>query len=130
MRETLEQHHGTSYGWVDAKSGTAYWLEDVELNGTRTSRAGVCDSGASTSTSSIATPATSARSATMAEMSLASAQVGAASDSSSATGPVFIASRAVPRFATAQAATAQRRQTQFGLAAGAAVKLALRSEGW
>jgi len=38
MRETLEQHGAKTYGWIDAApgSGGLYWLEDVDLNGTRT----------------------------------------------------------------------------------------------
>jgi uncharacterized repeat protein (TIGR01451 family) len=130
MRESLDQHSAFSYGWpdtkIDAKSGSAYWLEDVDLNGARTMHGPVyAESSASASTSSTAT---ATRSATMAEVSVASAQPVAVSDS--AAGPVFDASRAVPHFAAAQAVTAQQKQTQFGLAAGAAVKLSLRTEGW
>ncbi len=38
MRELLEQHGGKSYGWIDRSPapGALYWLEDVDLNGTRT----------------------------------------------------------------------------------------------
>jgi uncharacterized repeat protein (TIGR01451 family) len=38
MRETVEQHGAKSYGWVDRSpvNGALYWLEDVDLNGTRT----------------------------------------------------------------------------------------------
>ena len=127
MRETMAQHQGSSYAWPDAKNGSAYWLEDVEINGAKTMH-GPVYAGAD---ASAATPATTARAATMAEMSLASAQAASLGDSSAvATGPIFDTSRAVPHFAAAQPVTAQQRQTQFGLAANAAVKLALRTEGW
>ncbi len=134
MRESLDQHSAFSYGWTDtktdAKSGSAYWLEDVDLNGAKTMHGPVyADSVAAISTSS-ATPAAATRSATMAEVSVASARAVAVSDSASTTGPVFDSSRALPHFAAAQAVTAQQKQTQFGLAAGAAVKLSLRTEGW
>src|SRR2546430_14342496 len=38
MREALEQHGARTYGWMDRvpASGGLYWLEDVDLNGTRT----------------------------------------------------------------------------------------------
>ena len=129
MRETLEQHHGTSYAWPDSKNGSAYWLEDVEINGAKTMHGPV--SAAAIASSTAITQATTARAATLAEMSLASAQAASLGDASAvASGPTFDTSRALPHFAAAQAVTTQQRQTQFGLAAGAAVKLALRTEGW
>jgi hypothetical protein len=38
MRQSLEQHGAKTYGWMDKSSaqGGLYWLEDVDLNGTRT----------------------------------------------------------------------------------------------
>jgi len=38
MRETVEQHGAKTYGWIDRSSvsGSMYWLEDLDLNGTRT----------------------------------------------------------------------------------------------
>lgn len=38
MRDALEQHAAKSYGWIDPSPtpGAVYWLEDVDLNGTRT----------------------------------------------------------------------------------------------
>lgn len=38
MREALEQHGAKSYGWIDPSptSDAIYWLEDVDLDGTRT----------------------------------------------------------------------------------------------
>lgn len=38
FRDTLPQHGAKSYGWIDRTpvSGAVYWLEDVDLNGTRT----------------------------------------------------------------------------------------------
>jgi len=38
MREVLEQHGAKTYGWVDRSASAAalYWLEDVDLDGTRT----------------------------------------------------------------------------------------------
>ena len=130
MRETLAQHQGGSYAWADSKNGTAYWLEDVEINGAKTMH-GPVYADAGVSSSSQASQATTARAATLAEMSLASAQAASVGDATAvATGPVFDISRALPHFAAAQAVTAQQRQTQFGLAAHAAVKLSLRNEGW
>jgi len=38
MREALEQHAAKTYGWMDGSpvNGGVYWLEEVDLNGTRT----------------------------------------------------------------------------------------------
>ncbi len=38
MRETQEQHGAKTYGWIDHTPANAglYWLEDVDVNGTRT----------------------------------------------------------------------------------------------
>jgi hypothetical protein len=38
MRDTVEQHSAKTYRWIDNSpaSGGLYWLEDVDLNGTRT----------------------------------------------------------------------------------------------
>ncbi|HEY8670566.1 MAG TPA: hypothetical protein VIL63_07000, partial [Terriglobales bacterium] len=38
MRDELQRHGAKSYGWIDRTpgSGANYWLEDVDLNGTRT----------------------------------------------------------------------------------------------
>src|SRR5213076_849367 len=38
MREAHEQHGARTYGWMDRApaGGGLYWLEDVDLNGTRT----------------------------------------------------------------------------------------------
>jgi uncharacterized repeat protein (TIGR01451 family) len=38
MRETVEQHGAKSYAWIDRSpvNGGLYWLEDVDLNGSRT----------------------------------------------------------------------------------------------
>jgi uncharacterized repeat protein (TIGR01451 family) len=127
MRESLDQHNGTSYAWPDAKTGTAYWLEDVEINGARTMHGPVYPEAGKL------TQASQARAATMAELSRASAQAQAASapnSSAATTGPVFDTSRAVPHFVPVQAVTQQQRQTQFELAAHPAVKLSLRNEGW
>ncbi len=126
MRDSMEQHGGTTYAWPDAKTGTAYWLEDVEINGARVMHGPVYpESGASTQ-------ATMARAVTLAELSratAASSQAGSAQNRD-VTGPLFDTSRVVPHFATVQAVTPQQRQTQFDLAAHPAVKLSLRNEGW
>jgi len=68
----------------------------------------------SATTSNISPPAT------LAEMTLLGAS-GCCERVPSATGPVFDSSRAVPRLPL-RSPTSQRRQTQFGLEAGAAVK--------
>ena len=39
MRGALPKHSGRTYAWIDPSAGTAgggYWLEDVDVNGTRT----------------------------------------------------------------------------------------------
>ena len=122
MRETLEQHSGFSYAWPDAKNGTGYWLEDVEINGARTMHGPVYADSSATAAASATSAAAS--SVTLAEVSQSSGQL------SQAGGSGFETSRILPHFAKILPVTAQQRQTQFGLAAGAAVKLALRSEGW
>jgi hypothetical protein len=39
MRGALPKHSGRTYSWIDpqpARAGGTYWLEDVDVNGTRT----------------------------------------------------------------------------------------------
>src|SRR5439155_26704211 len=63
MRGALRQHSGRTYAWIDPSAGNAgggYWLEDVDVNGTRTMH-GPVFANAATSTqqgdSSVRSPA-------------------------------------------------------------------------
>jgi len=65
MREALPQHGAKTYGWIDHSptAGGVYWLEDVDLNGTRTMHGPVSLQGASVA------PVSEIRAATFADLS-------------------------------------------------------------
>jgi uncharacterized repeat protein (TIGR01451 family) len=60
MRETVEQHAAKTYGWIDNSPvpGGLYWLEDVDLNGTRTMYGPISTQTGSATAQSFARPAT------------------------------------------------------------------------
>jgi uncharacterized repeat protein (TIGR01451 family) len=55
MRDTVEQHAAKTYRWIDTSQGAGglYWLEDVDLNGTRTLHGPVALDAAPVDTSTV-----------------------------------------------------------------------------
>jgi uncharacterized repeat protein (TIGR01451 family) len=127
MREALEQHAAKSYGWIDPSPtvGAEYWLEDVDLNGTRTMHG-------PTSLQTIS-PALQAgakammRVATLQDLARPAVKPAMASLASSALSlPLAHVRETVARPAVASA----RQQIGFALAARPAVKIFVDHEGW
>jgi uncharacterized repeat protein (TIGR01451 family) len=118
MRGALPKHSGRTYAWIDRFARTAgggYWLEDVDVDGTRAMH-GPVFANADTSTqqgdSLVASPAPMFS-------QLSQAQPPAASESH----PV----ESVPQ---TSGPTSNQLQKQFELAAHPAVKILVRHEGW
>jgi len=117
MRGSLPQHAAKTYAWIDPSAGVAageYWLEDVDVNGSRTIHGPASVHGAPAGTT--AEPA--AYAATFAQLS--QAQPAASSGES----------RAVETVAPELVRTSDQIQRQFELAAHPAVKILVRHEGW
>ena len=127
MREALAQHGAKSYGWIDPAQtpGALYWLEDVDLNGSRTLHGPVSAqnlaqlAGTGAQAKSLAQSQLTARAMTMQEMAAATQQQTAATPA--------------PRFREAvvtPVAVPGGSNTGFMLAAQPAVKILVDHEGW
>jgi hypothetical protein len=117
MHETMEQHAARTYGWIDHSSGAGglYWLEDVDLNGTRTMHGPVSvESGAAVPTSWV-------REMTIQELS-STGSVGL---------PAIPPSQAHVREKVMRPQPSNRtRKIGFQLAEHSAVKILVDHEGW
>lgn len=115
-RGISEKQAGTSYAWLDRdprRSGAIYWLEDVDVNGTRTLHGPF-------SLEPGAAGAAAERSQTLEEMAAAAAQKAVGS---------MRAARVAPSDAGPQA-SGEERDRQFALASQPAVKISVDREGW
>jgi uncharacterized repeat protein (TIGR01451 family) len=115
MRRALDQHGAKSYEWMDRSAGAnhgLYWLEDVDLDGTRTFHGPISAQNDS-----------AAQSASQALMIQELNDPGAAPGNSSA-------SEVMEAVAPVTLSTVQQQQAQFQLAGQAAVKIFVRHEGW
>ncbi len=113
FRQALPEHGAKTYHWIDHSPALAnglYWLEDVDLDGTRTWN------GPATVQTTL-TPQPAVRSLMIQELNSAVA----------AEIPVVHFAETSPH---ASAATQEQRQTQFQLAAQNAVKVLVDHEGW
>ncbi|MGD0758118.1 MAG: C25 family cysteine peptidase [Candidatus Sulfotelmatobacter sp.] len=122
MSGALPKHSGKSYKWIDpyaSSAGAEYWLEDVDVNGTRTMHGPVSVDDAATASSS--DPSTSESAAAQALM------LSQLNPAQSAAGP---GSHPVETLPSASVPTTTQMQEQFELAAGAAVKILVTHEGW
>jgi hypothetical protein len=122
MRETAEQHAAKSYGWTDSSpvAGAVYWLEDVDLNGTRTMHGPVPVEASA----SVSQPAMSP---TLSHFSRALMQTQLSPTNSNADSTAVahvLEAVAVPRI------SASAKEVGFELAAGSAVKILVDHEGW
>ncbi|HEV2697547.1 MAG TPA: C25 family cysteine peptidase, partial [Terriglobales bacterium] len=114
MRETLEQHGARSYVWID-RSGVAasYWLEDVDLNGTRTMHGPI-------SMESVVSPQPMANARTFQDLAAATSTVA---------DPTIAATHVRETVARPQT-SATSSNLGFALAARQAVKIVVDHEGW
>jgi uncharacterized repeat protein (TIGR01451 family) len=120
MSGALPKHSGKTYSWIDsspAAGSGSYWLEDVDVNGTRTLHGPLTAEAATSSSSASETnPATA-----LLLNQLNQAQPAPTSDA---------ASHAVENVFQNLQPTSVQRQQQFELAAHPAVKLFVQHEGW
>ena len=158
MRRTDSRHSGKSYAWFDrAAPATSYWLEDVDLNGTRTmhgpisiqaapasatdpsfartmhGRARVLDRSAlpqsSSQQSSLPEPRSYQSASAQSVLPPSSVTIANFNSSLSPSGSsISHLKNAAPAPVRWKSPTAQ--QTQFQIAAGPAIKIAIDHEGW
>ncbi|MFZ0808925.1 MAG: C25 family cysteine peptidase, partial [Candidatus Sulfotelmatobacter sp.] len=117
MTGALPKHSGRSYAWPDPSAEVAdgsYWLEDVDVNGTRTMHGPV-----SVETSTTIDDGTAAETRMLSQLSQAQAAAPAEQ------GTHFV--ETVPKLSTP---TSTQIQRQFELASHPAVKIQVRREGW
>src|SRR6266568_3736020 len=119
MREALEQHGAKTYGWIDHSpaSNGLYWLEDVDLNGTRTMHGPVSVQSVAAATQAMI------RATTIQDLAQASSAQSMTNSAGNAEGHVREA-LARPR------ASAATQDVGFQLAARSAVKIFVDHEGW
>ncbi|MGA8763768.1 MAG: C25 family cysteine peptidase [Candidatus Sulfotelmatobacter sp.] len=119
MRGALPKHSGKTYAWIDSSISAGigqYWLEDVDVNGTRVMHGPV----SAEASASEPTPGEPIAVSTLMLDQLNQATPGTSGELSH---PLEI----VPR--TIEPSLAQR-QKQFDLAAHSAVKIMVKHEGW
>ncbi len=118
MSGALPKHAGRSYAWIDPSAGvtgTSYWLEDIDVNGTRTMHGPV--------TVSPGLPAGSAASASETRML---SQLNQALPPT----PGSQESHTLETLAATPVPTRSQIEKQFELAGHPAVKIFARHEGW
>jgi uncharacterized repeat protein (TIGR01451 family) len=117
MSGALPRHSGRSYEWIDpsaAVAGASYWLEDIDVNGTRIMHGPVSVAGG-------ARPAGDAAAETRMFSQLNQAQPAA---------PGGQGSHFVETLPLVGPPTIRQVQKQFDLAAHPAVKILVQHEGW
>ena len=116
MTGALPKHSGRSYTWLDPAtpvSGASYWLEDVDINGTRTMHGPVPISNSSSS------DVTAPEARMLNQMNQAQPPT-----------PGSQSSHIVESFAQVSKPTSAQWQKQYELAAHPAVKIHVQHEGW
>jgi uncharacterized repeat protein (TIGR01451 family) len=126
MSGAQPKHAGRSYAWIDAgasMAGDVYWLEDVDVNGTRTMHGPVSVSlGTALGTASgvqSESDATASETRMLSQMNQAVPAMAGSQES-----------HVVETWPAAAVPTAAQMQKQFELAAHPAVKIYVRHEGW
>ena len=124
MRGGQPQHRGKTYQWVDPQGNSlsSYWLEDVDLNGTRTLHGPIYAESGSANTE----PVAQARLLRQMNQPQALATPSAASSTSPAV-PEIVRALNTPRPMIAQATSGQAPVSFNG---EAAVKISVTAEGW
>jgi uncharacterized repeat protein (TIGR01451 family) len=118
MSGALPKHAGRTYAWIDPSAGVAgasYWLEDIDVNGTRTMHGPV----------SVLAGAQSGSDASASETRMLS-QMNQAQPPT----PGSQESHVVETLPLASAPTPSQIQKQYQLAAHPAVKIYVQHEGW
>jgi uncharacterized repeat protein (TIGR01451 family) len=130
MSGALPKHAGRSYAWIDPSSGAtgaSYWLEDIDVNGTRTLHGPI-----SVSTSLMSSQASSASGAASSASDATASETRMLSQLNQAVPPTpgSQESHILEALPLASAPTPDQIQKQFELAAHPAVKIYVRHEGW
>jgi uncharacterized repeat protein (TIGR01451 family) len=122
MSGALPKHAGRSYAWIDPSAGvtgSSYWLEDIDVNGTRTLHGPVSVSSGAMSGAQAASEATASEMRMLSQMNQAQPPT-----------PGSQESHIVETVPPASAPAPSQIQKQFELAAHPAVKIYVRREGW
>jgi len=117
MTGALPKHSGRTYNWIDPSAevnGATYWLEDVDVNGTRTMHG----------PARVTSDSTSAGDASLAQTRMLSQLNQSEVSAAASEQPHFV--ETMP----ASTPTSGQIQKQFELAAHPAVKLLVQHEGW
>jgi uncharacterized repeat protein (TIGR01451 family) len=118
MSGALPKHSGRSYAWIDPSAGVtsaSYWLEDIDVNGTRTMHGPMSVDGAMQP----GTDAAAAQTRMFSQLNQAQPQAPGSQDS-----------RVVENIPTLTAPAPMQIQKQFELAVHPAVKILVQHEGW
>jgi len=118
MSGALPKHSGRSYAWIDPSVGVtsaSYWLEDIDVNGTRTMHGPVSVDGAMQP----GTDAAAAQTRMFSQLNQAQPQAPGSQDS-----------RVVENIPTLNTPAPSQIQKQFELAVHPAVKILVQHEGW
>jgi uncharacterized repeat protein (TIGR01451 family) len=120
MSGALPRHSGKTYSWIDSSTGSgsgAYWLEDVDVNGTRALHGPVTAEAATGSQSASETIPATALMLNQLNQALPAA-------------PSNEGSHPLENVLQEFEPTSTQKQRQFELAAHPAVKLFVKHEGW
>jgi len=116
MRGSLPKHAGRSYMWMDPSAvvaGTSYWLEDIDVNGTRTMHGPISVSGNADASDVSASETRMLSQLNQAEPPRQGSQQSHTVETAASVAP-----------------TPNQVQKQFALAAHPAVKINVNHEGW
>jgi uncharacterized repeat protein (TIGR01451 family) len=122
MSGAQPKHAGRSYAWIDAGAsvaGDAYWLEDVDVNGTRTTHGPVSVAQGAALGIQAVSDATASETRMLSQMNQAVSATAGSQES-----------HVVETWPATAAPTSGQIQKQFELAAHPAVKIYVRHEGW
>ncbi len=117
MSGALSRHAAKSYAWIDPSapgSGTSYWLEDIDVNGTRTMHGPVFAAGAQSTAD-----ATPSESRMLSQMNQAQPPLAGGQES-----------HVLEAFAATDSPAPWQIEKQFELASHPAIKMNVRHEGW
>jgi uncharacterized repeat protein (TIGR01451 family) len=122
MSGALPKHSGKSYHWIDpyaSSAGAEYWLEDVDVNGTRAMHGPVSveDAANASSSEQSASESAAAQALMLSQLNQALPAAGAGS-------------HPVETLPAVSVPTTIQMQEQFKLAAHPAVKIMVKHEGW
>jgi uncharacterized repeat protein (TIGR01451 family) len=133
MRRADSRHSAKSYAWIDrsAKPASSYWLEDVDLNGTRTFHGPVSVENSATSVGPAASRMMSNRSMTISPIVLPQASTTIAQfNNAIAVGNLSLSHRMPVLPLPSRLKNPSAQQTQFQIAAAPAIKITIDHEGW